>query len=433
MKKFAMILIAVLLCVALTGCQTQDGAKVNGNAAATAELKAEATAEPTTEPTEEPAAEFVALDWENVEECAAENFTYEFFDALDPDTYDEITGVRLLTYTGSDAIVKVPDTIEGCMVREADAKQLFKGNTVITHVSLPANLRAYAKGYDLSYLFQGCTSLQQVQMPMRCSQISGRMFDGCTSLRLVEFAADEAHPVEVRKIGIGAFAGCTALTEIELPESVAEVWDQAFSGCVSLESFRAHGAKMFGSEVFADCGKLTNVEICAAIDGMGWQVSGMTFRNCTALESITLVETEDAAGATSKPVFENGALYLIDSYDPENVAVALLYLPIANSETAVLRDDIVEIASHAMDGCTFRELTIPASVMKIKNNAIVDCPNLEVIRLAEGSKLRSVWYSVSDCKALTTIDLSNADAEAAAGFTLEFDYCPNLENIIMPE
>ena len=58
MKKFAMILIAVLLCVALTGCQTQDGAKVNGNAAATAEPKTEATAEPT----EEPAAEFVALD-----------------------------------------------------------------------------------------------------------------------------------------------------------------------------------------------------------------------------------------------------------------------------------------------------------------------------------------------------------------------------------
>lgn len=352
---------------------------------------------------------------------------------MDPDTYDEITGVRLLTYTGSEAIVKVPDTIEGCMVREADAKQLFKGNTVITHVSLPANLRDYAKGYDLSYLFQGCTSLQQVQMPMRCSRISARMFDGCTSLRLVEFDADEAHPVEIKQIEVGAFVGCVSLTEVELPETVKWIENKVFEACVNLESFRGHGVSMLGSEVFAECAKLTNVEICAAIDGMNWEVSGSTFKNCTALESITLVEPEDAGSATSKPIFENGALYLVDSYDPENVSVTLLYLPIANSETAVLRDDMIAIGDNAICGSTFRELTIPASVTSLGVNAINNCSNLEVVRLAEGSKLRNFWYSVQGCEALKTIDLSNADAEAAAGFTLEVDYCPNLENIIMPE
>lgn len=272
LKKLLLAVLAISLILTLSGCQSAapSAAPVSASAATEAPASAPtATPAPTPEPTPEPLAEYVPIDWDTVPECAAENFTYELFEAMDPDTYDAITGVRLLTYTGTETIVKIPDRIEGCLVRES-VDSLFAGNTAVTHVSLPVWLRVYGRDYSLKSMFQGCTSLQEVRMPLSTSHIANRMFDGCTALRQVTFRADETHPLALREIGIGSFAGCTSLTSVEFPASLELIEDQAFAGCTQLTQVKAPGAYRWGDNVFLDCTQLTFLEICSGTNGSGY-------------------------------------------------------------------------------------------------------------------------------------------------------------------
>lgn len=62
-----------------------------------------------------------------------------------------------------------------------------------------------------------------------CSGL-GDAFEGCSSLQKIEI------PEGVRWIGASVFKGCSSLKEIVIPQSVIEIGDNAFKGCTDLES-----------------------------------------------------------------------------------------------------------------------------------------------------------------------------------------------------
>ncbi len=74
------------------------------------------------------------------------------------------------------------------------------------------------------------------------------MFDGCSSLTSVTL------PLTLKVVGASAFEDCTALVSLVIPDNAVSLGDYAFANCSSLTALRLHAAvKTFGSDLFDGC------------------------------------------------------------------------------------------------------------------------------------------------------------------------------------
>lgn len=94
---------------------------------------------------------------------------------------------------------------------------------------------------------------------------------------------------KVTRIGYAAFAGCTALESVAIPETVTEIWPGAFIGCTSLGNINIPDAvKCIYDGVFWKCSSLTSLDI----NGVGQVIlnflSDEPFMGCTSLSSLVL-------------------------------------------------------------------------------------------------------------------------------------------------
>ena len=78
--------------------------------------------------------------------------------------------------------------------------------------------------------FANCSDLTSVIIPNSVTYISGAAFSGCSSLTNVTI------PDSVVSIGQSAFSGCRSLTNVTIPDSVTSIGGAAFYGCRSLTS-----------------------------------------------------------------------------------------------------------------------------------------------------------------------------------------------------
>ena len=81
-----------------------------------------------------------------------------------------------------------------------------------------------------NYAFAGCSSLTNVVIPNNVMSIGNNAFASCTSLTSVSI------PDSVTSIGRSAFDGCSSLTSIEIPAGVTRIDNSAFSCCKNLVS-----------------------------------------------------------------------------------------------------------------------------------------------------------------------------------------------------
>lgn len=89
----------------------------------------------------------------------------------------------------------------------------------------------------------------------------------------------------VTSIGNGAFAYCTSLTSLTIPDSVTSLGDGTFYNCTSLASIVIpDGVTSIGDYAFADCKSLTSITIPDSVAHMG----ANPFRMCTKLTRIVI-------------------------------------------------------------------------------------------------------------------------------------------------
>lgn len=76
-------------------------------------------------------------------------------------------------------------------------------------------------------------------------------FSGCTELTAINL------PDTLASIGDGAFSGCTSLRGISIPESVNVIGSEAFYGCTALEAVSISGrVRIIREDAFDDCSYL---------------------------------------------------------------------------------------------------------------------------------------------------------------------------------
>lgn len=103
--------------------------------------------------------------------------------------------------------------------------------------------------------FEDCVSLREVSIGQNVENICEEAFDGCISLESITFKEGSA----LEKIYMQAFMNCKSLKEICLPESLKHIGRSAFYGCASLESISASSIEKIEAFAFGKCANIKNV------------------------------------------------------------------------------------------------------------------------------------------------------------------------------
>ena len=233
-----------------------------------------------------------------------------------------------------------------------------------------------------------CSGLESVDFPRRLVSLGKYSFAECENLKEI------THMLDVKEIGENAFTGCTSLETITLPETLTKIGAWAFYGCKNLKAIELPDTVTEINEgTFYECRNLAAVTLPDTLTEIG----DSAFNGCRSLAEIELPGSlmmigmgafEDTACYNNQDNWEGGVLYIGN------------YLIKGASEGAniVVRDYEVKagtrlIAAGAFACCDrMTEITIPASVVGIGEEAFVGCTALETIHYG-GSKVQ--WNAIA--------------------------------------
>lgn len=102
--------------------------------------------------------------------------------------------------------------------------------------------------------FEGCSSLEALQLPYGITSLEDAVFADCSSLKEINI------PSSVTTICNWAFENCRSLTSITIPDNVTSIGKSAFGGCSNLKSlYLPANIKTIGDAAFNGCGSLTRI------------------------------------------------------------------------------------------------------------------------------------------------------------------------------
>lgn len=310
--------------------------------------------------------------------------------------------------------VNIPSTVTSI------GQYAFEG-TRITELNFPE------EGEDLKLLrgaFQNCTLLTQLYLPGRVYDIRERAFSGCTSLENVKFGTStyvDETTGELLEYGSdiipsGAFAGCTALTSVELSPVVSTISNSAFESTALTDiNLQDTVAERIGSNAFKNT-PVENIEFPNTLT----YISGFAFENCKSLKTVDLSNTEiyeiyDYAfcesGITTVKLPET--LQTIGRYCFYNTPLVNLSMP-----------SVDRINSNAFQKTALENATIPDGCTYIDSNAFSNCD--ELVSLTLPGTLKSVYSNAFNSPSLRILVWP-----MAADFSNSLDNtglkaCPNL-------
>ena len=180
---------------------------------------------------------------------------------------------------------------------KADCHKFCDGKGVLLFSAPPTEIESSA--------FADCTTLTSIIIPDRVKKIEFFAFSNCTSLTRITI------PDRVKKIEFCTFSNCTSLTSITIPRSVTEIGEEAFSNCTNLSAFYGRFASSDNRCLIVD-GVLigfagAGVESYVISDRVN-RIGAGAFSGCTALASIKIPDSvmeigKDAFdGCTALPV-----------------------------------------------------------------------------------------------------------------------------------
>lgn len=283
--------------------------------------------------------------------------------------------VQIIDYLGEQNTISIPATIAGKNVTSIGGGA-FGSNQLVEDIMLPASVT------EIQYeSFIGCTSLRQIKFASgsQLKAIEDTAFAGCTKL------SDMILPDGVQKLGEEVFKS-TGLTEINIPDSVTEIGEWTFSFCNSLQSVSiGAGLNEISEALFADCENIQKVEF-----SQGSQVKKIgqaAFNGCKKLTSIIIPESVQELGDS---VFGNSGLVEIDIPDSVTKIGMAVFSYCKSLQKVNLGSGLAEISEFMFSGCEQLSQVnfsgVAGSVTKIEYGAFVGCDSLQNIEIPDSVK-----------------------------------------------
>ena len=231
------------------------------------------------------------------------------------------------------------------------------------------------------------------------------VFSGCTYLEAVNFAEGS----KLATIGGSAFRGCTALTELTLPDGMQTIYGNAFRDCSALASvYLPDSISYMSGSAFSGCSKVVlsvgansyakNFAVNNGIKYVERQVGVIASGSCGAnakweVSSDGILNITGSGALTSPKVASGIAWYDYRSMiRVVNIDAGITNLPdfaffgCTALETVNFTENssLTTIGGSALRGCTaLTELTLPDGVQTIYGNAIRDCSALTSVYLPD--------------------------------------------------
>ena len=179
----------------------------------------------------------------------------------------------------------------------------FAGFTALRSVTFPSN--GFTRIGD--YAFSGCTNYKNLNMPRSMTEIGEGAFSGSTVRGATIYGG-------VKKIGDYAFESCSNLEGVGIYEGVEEIGESAFDGCSFKSVVIPSTVTTIGGGAFMSNDALETVYIGAGVTNIG----ATAFQGCTSLACVGL------AGATA-PILGDAVFTDYDGVTP--LAIDAFYVP----------------------------------------------------------------------------------------------------------
>ena len=215
----------------------------------------------------------------------------------------------LVEYTGNETSLVLPSNYNG--ESYVINKYAFYDCDSIISITIPDSVTSIG-----DCAFYECSSLTSVTIPDSITSIESSAFFGCSNLKYNEYdngyyLGNDTNPYlvlvkakssditfcEINKncklLMASAFAHCSSLTSVTIPNSVESIGVSAFSGCINLTSVTiSDSVTSIGDYAFSSCSNLASVTIPNSVTSIGERA----FAYCSNLTSITISESVTSIG-----------------------------------------------------------------------------------------------------------------------------------------
>lgn len=224
-----------------------------------------------------------------------------------------------------------------------------------------------------------------------------------TPVKSVTFEAESG----LKEIGDYAFSAANLSGEVILPQSVETLGEGAFRGTACTKFTFEAGSKMtaMGDSVFANCGKLTEVENFPS--GIT-KIPDSSFMSDKVLTKVTYATAEKMTGIGAS-AFSGCEVLVSDA----------LYSPIT--------ENMVTIGASAFMGCKgeqFTAVTIPADVTKLEQNTFANCSSLTTVMFTNTESVTEIAAmcfandgALTECELPTKLEVLGDSAFGATALT----------------
>jgi len=191
-------------------------------------------------------------------------------------------------------------------------------------------------------------------------------------------------------IGNGAFSNCSALKNINIPNSVTTI----------------------GVSAFSDCSALTCINIPKSVN----TIDEYAFSNCSALTEINVENGNRNYSSLS------GVLFNKDQ-------TTIIQYPGGKIGEYIIPNTVTTIGRASFQYCsTLTNITIPNTVITIEHNAFNKCLSITSVNIPN-SVTNIGEYAFSNCSALTEVIIPNSVTSIN---NRTFYFCSSLESINIP-
>ena len=292
------------------------------------------------------------------------------------------------SYSGSETVVEIPREIYGHEIEEIGDFSFSPNNSKLKPETIQNRCR-----------------ITKVTVPEGVKRIGAGAFMGCSSL------SEVCLPDSLESIGCNAFQDCISIREIHLPKTVS-IDGAAFSGCISLVSFEfpqvikvsySHTKNWYTpSDCFSFCRSLKDVCIPHGVI----EIKHGTFFKCTSLRTIKIPETvkyiDDCAFMSCESLEE----ITIPDYVCD--IKSSLFGECYNLHTVNLSRNVKEIHSWAFRNCTsLKGIELPKSLEKIGHEAFQNSGLIEIIIPERVEELGFTTFI--DCQSLRKVTILGKD------------------------
>ena len=296
-------------------------------------------------------------------------------------------------------------------------------STKLSTIIIPESVKEIGLG-----AFSNCDELTSVTIPANVGTLGSHAFIDCDNLAEIN--------LEISKINASTFARCKSLNYVSA-NSVIEIGESAFAGCVALEEFTfAPTLKLIGNSAFQGSGlKALDFSATESLDSIG----AWAFAQCKALTAAIMNDNTSNIG--------EGAFFDDASLVTFNLPTSCTAIPnyifkgnISIDTTNMLNQNITAIGDYALiDLHHVTTFTLPHTLQYIGDNAFEGWTSLTQLNadgISEVPELgEKVWNEIEQSKVTLMVPKDMVDSFKATDQWKEFNVTgtSDVENVINDE